>query len=77
MAIPEGGEPLTPLSRRVRATGLVVKAMLDTGRFFDVLPTEKAQNDDGTVGAIVETRYLAPEPPARGEAPAGGRGGRP
>ena len=54
-----------------------VRAMLDTGVFFDVLPTEKAQNDDGTVGAIVETHYLPQARPASAESPGGGRGGRP
>lgn len=37
-----------------------VRAMLETGAFFDVLPTEKAANDDGSISAIVETFYLPP-----------------
>ncbi len=38
-----------------------VQALLETGVFFDVLPAEKARNDDGTVSAIVETYYLPPD----------------
>jgi hypothetical protein len=37
-----------------------VRGMLETGAFFDVLPVEKARNEDGTVSAIVETYYLPP-----------------
>jgi len=45
-----------------------VRAMLETGTFFDVLPTEKAANDDGSISAIVETFYLPP-PMANGGRP--------
>jgi hypothetical protein len=60
--------------------GEFVSAMLETGAFFDVLPVEKARNDDGTWSAIVETYYLPPaamngEPPDAGQT-AEGRGQR-
>lgn len=58
----------------------LVRAMLATGAFYDVLPTIKTRNDDGTFGAVVEAYYLPPAPaPANGggsvAAPASG--GRP
>jgi hypothetical protein len=43
-----------------------VRAMLETGVFFDVLPTEKTRNEDSTVSAIVETYYLPPGRTGRG-----------
>lgn len=54
----------------------LVRGMLDSGRFYDVLPTEKRRNEDGTLSAVIETYYLpaspvsgATEPPANGGRP--------
>ncbi len=56
-----------------------VQAMLETGVFFDVLPVEKARNDDGTVSAIVQTYYLSAASSGGSQPPSvagDGRGGR-
>jgi len=53
-----------------------VQALLGTGSFFDVLPVEKARDDDGSVSAIVEMFYLPPAATSgNGQAGAGLAGG--
>jgi len=57
-----------------------VRAMLETGAFYDVFPVEKVRDEDGTMSAVVEASYLPPVP-AAGTSQASGRptpqGGRP
>jgi hypothetical protein len=78
----EGGEQVLVMSvvaEEDANLNELVQALLGTGAFFDVLPVEKARNDDGTVSAIVETFYLAPAAPERQAAgkPDSDKGGRP
>ena len=35
-----------------------IDAMLGTGQFLDILPTEKMRDDDGSVSAVIETWYV-------------------
>jgi len=53
-----------------------VRGMLDSGRFYDVLPTEKTRNEDGTLSAVIETYYLSSSAVSGAETPAA-NGGRP
>jgi Tfp pilus assembly protein PilN len=75
----KGGQLLTLnlISQSDTELNELVRAMLATGAFYDVLPTEKTTNDDGTLGAVVESYYLPPPatPDNGGTTPAGG--GRP
>ena len=81
----EGDERLLVMNLVAQDDGRLnefVVAMLETGAFFDVLPVEKARDEDGTVSAIVETYYLPPpvvngQPPDAGQRAEGrGQGGR-
>lgn len=50
----------------------LVKAITDTGAFYDVLPLSTNTNEDGTITAIVSAGYLPPKPTggaAKGERP--------
>ena len=47
-----------------------IDALLATGAFYDVLPSEQQRNDDGTLSATLSAGYLAPgvpglKPPGR------------
>ena len=55
----------------------LVRAMLESGAFYDVLPSEKTTNDDGTIGAVVDAFYLPPPAEGNGGATALAGGGRP
>lgn len=67
---------LNVIARQDSDINELVRGMLDSGRFYDVLPTEKRRNEDGTLSAVIETYYLpaspvsgATEPPANGGRP--------
>jgi hypothetical protein len=55
----------------------LVRGMLDSGRFYDVLPIEKTRNEDGTLGAVLETYYLPSSPGSGATEPPAASGGRP
>lgn len=57
----------------------LIRGMLGSGVFYDVLPAEKTRNDDNTWNAIIETGYLPPaDATVVGEATPGTRtGGHP
>ena len=76
----EGGERLLVLNLVAETDAQLnefVRAMLETGVFFDVLPTEKLRNDDATVGATVETYYLPPDETGRTTGTSVAGGGQP
>jgi hypothetical protein len=49
---------LTVVARDDPDLNAFIEGMLGTGRFLDVLPTEKITEDDGSVTATVETWYV-------------------
>jgi len=53
-----------------------VDALIGTGSFYDVIPTNDAVKDDGTFNATIEASYVAPGAAAPKKTSAPGRGGR-
>jgi Tfp pilus assembly protein PilN len=46
-------------ARDLDAIQAFIDAMLETGRFYDVAPTEQRVNDDGTYQAVVQASYTS------------------
>jgi hypothetical protein len=59
------------VARSMDDLATLVKALTETGTFYDVLPMQTQSNDDGTITATVSAGYLPPKPAGAA------KGGRP
>jgi hypothetical protein len=55
------GVTMTVVARDLLDVQDFMDALQDTGAFYDVMPPEMQQRDDGTVTAIVDASYLGPD----------------
>ena len=71
------GVTMTVVARDLLDVDAFMGALHDTGAFYDVMPPEMQQRDDGTVMAVIDASYLgpsaAPEPAPAPAPPAGGQ----
>jgi hypothetical protein len=65
---------LTVVAKSLEDLQQFIDALHKTGEFYDVFPTGRDLNDDGTIGASIRTGYRVTAPaPVNGE----GKRGRP
>jgi len=59
-------------ARRLADVETFIDALIGTGAFYDVTPTEQQRNDDGTFTATLISGYVPPVMPAKRDSASGG-----